>query len=350
VYTVRMLVDEYKAARTDIKPATLIHLTQASRALIEIFGADHPVAAITEADAENFYRKLLDKKLAFNTARRRTGRAKQYFAYAVRKRIIPSNPFNGVKTSTYGNPKRQVYVSVETIQAVLDACPTAEWRLIVALARFGGLRTPSEHLRLTLGDIHWDRDRFTVHSEKTEHIEGKDVRHVPIFPELKPYLEDAFAMAQPGQVHLITRNRCDDGAKDGKKANWRTTFLKIIARAGVKPWVKLFQNLRSSCQTDLANRFPGHVVCEWMGNSEAVAQEHYLQVTDEHFKLATDPKTGSLSGSHWSGLGGTGRNTGQSDPRGKPENSGAVHSGLVLSSCTSGPGGTRTRTPCGTGF
>ena len=28
------------------------------------------------------------------------------------------------------------------------------------------------------------------------------------------------------------------------------------------------------------------MVCEWIGNSEAVARKHYLQVTDEHFKAA----------------------------------------------------------------
>ena len=27
-----------------------------------------------------------------------------------------------------------------------------------------------------------------------------------------------------------------------------------------------------------------HVVCAWIGNSEAVAREHYLQVTDAHFE------------------------------------------------------------------
>ena len=30
-----------------------------------------------------------------------------------------------------------------------------------------------------------------------------------------------------------------------------------------------------------------HVVCEWIGNSQAVAAKHYLQVTDEHFLQAS---------------------------------------------------------------
>ena len=30
-----------------------------------------------------------------------------------------------------------------------------------------------------------------------------------------------------------------------------------------------------------------HVVCQWIGNSAAVAAKHYLQVTDEHFLQAS---------------------------------------------------------------
>jgi hypothetical protein len=29
-----------------------------------------------------------------------------------------------------------------------------------------------------------------------------------------------------------------------------------------------------------------HVVCAWIGNSQAVAAKHYLQTTDEHFEKA----------------------------------------------------------------
>mgnify|MGYP007037409822 CR=1 FL=1 len=32
--------------------------------------------------------------------------------------------------------------------------------------------------------------------------------------------------------------------------------------------------------------YPAHVVCQWIGNSEAAARKHYLQVTDAHFEKA----------------------------------------------------------------
>jgi integrase len=296
IVTVGSLVDEYLKARSDVKKGTHINLDQAGRALVAYFGTQKLITEVTEADAEDFSRHL-HSQVAHNTARRRCGRAKQFFGYAIKKRLLSANPFNGIKTATGGNTERQEYISVETIQAVIDAAPSAEWRLIIALSRFGGLRCPSEHLGLTWADVRWDTGRFTVRSPKTEHIEGKAERIVPIFPELRPYLEDAYKLACDAagrtgeqQTHVITRNRCDSGMSNGITTNWRTQFERIIRKASVKQWPRLFHNLRLSCQTDLANRFPGHVVCEWLGNSMAVAREHYLQITEAHYLAATVPK------------------------------------------------------------
>ena len=104
---------------------------------------------------------------------------------------------------------------------------------------------------------------------------------MPIFPELYPYLREAFEAAEPGTVNLITRYR-------ESNVNLRTQLLRIIGRAGLSPWPKLFQNLRSTRETELVERFPVHVVTAWLGNSPDVARKHYLQLTDAHFERATE--------------------------------------------------------------
>ena len=101
-----------------------------------------------------------------------------------------------------------------------------------------------------------------------------------MFPELRPYLEEVWEQAEPGTEWVITRYRGDD-------TNLRTQLQKIIKRAGLTPWPKLWQNLRSTRQTELAETYPMHVVCQWIGNSQAVAAKHYLQVTDEHYLQAS---------------------------------------------------------------
>ncbi len=133
---------------------------------------------------------------------------------------------------------------------------------------------------MTIGDLDWERERFRVDSPKT------GVRWVPIFPELRPHLEAALEVApiKTGSARVITR--CRD-----TKANLRTHLLRIIKKAGVEAWPKLFHNLRATRQTELEEQFPGHVVCKWLGNSQRVADKHYLQVTDEHFRKATQNAT-----------------------------------------------------------
>jgi hypothetical protein len=51
---------------------------------------------------------------------------------------------------------------------------------------------------------------------------------------------------------------------------------------------QMFHNLRSTRQTELTEQFPSHVVCDWLGNSEDIAQKHYLQTTDQHFQRALE--------------------------------------------------------------
>jgi hypothetical protein len=69
-------------------------------------------------------------------------------------------------------------------------------------------------------------------------------------------------------------------------ANPRTSFEKIVRRAGLTPWPRLFHNLRASRETELVGRFPIQTVTAWLGNTPSVAMKHYLMTTDGHFDAA----------------------------------------------------------------
>ena len=214
-----------------------------------------------------------------NSVRRNLGRGRQFFEAAIRKRLIEKNPFAHIRGVTVkGNAERFRFVTLAEIKRVIDAAPDAQWRLIIALARFGGVRTPSETLALKWSDVDWEHQRIRIPSSKTEHC-GKASREIPLFPELEPYLRDAFELAAEGSEYVVTRYR--DASQ-----NLRTKMLKIIRRAGMEPWERVFQNLRASRQTELAKTYPAHVVCSWMGNTKDVANEHYLHMTDADFQRA----------------------------------------------------------------
>jgi integrase len=277
--TLATFIDSYIAMRTDVKPRTRDLYEQTRRSLLEFFDANQDITKITPGDADAWQLHLKEQGLAQNTIRRRCGRAKQFLKAAVRQKLIEENPFADLKSLVVGNPERFYFITPTEAEQVIEACPDAEWRLIFALSRYGGLRCPSEHLSLKWSDVNWEHGRILVNSPKTEHLAGGESRLVPMFPELRPYPEKAFEQATPGSEFVITRYRDAD-------KNLRTQLHRIIYRAGLKPWPKVFQNLRSTRETELAEQFPLHVVCKWIGNSQPVAAKHYLQVTSEHFERA----------------------------------------------------------------
>ncbi len=131
--------------------------------------------------------------------------------------------------------------------------------------------------------MNWEQGWLFVRSPKTEHHPGGKSRLVSLFPELRPHLLEAFTTAEPGAEFVIAKHR-------RRGMNLRTYLLKMLAKAGVKPWPKLFRNMRSSRRTELCERWPEHVVCAWIGNSRRIAREHYLQVRDEDFLRASEPE------------------------------------------------------------
>ncbi|MBI1311365.1 tyrosine-type recombinase/integrase [bacterium] len=294
--TLGEFLDDYVDKRTDVKKGTLTFYGHTKRNLIAYFGSDKPLAEITEGDADDFRRFLKREKLSDATVNRRSGLAKTFFRAAVRHRLIAVNPFQDLKATSKANDKRQRFIDRETVDRIIKAAPDAEWRLIIALARYGGLRIPSEALSLRWCDVDHERQRIRITSPKTEHHEGRDSREIPIFPELVEPLRDAWEQSDHGNPsdYVISRHRpasVIDSAGNWRNANLRTPFQKIIRKAGIEPWPKLFQNLRSTRETELAGEHPLHIVCAWIGNTERIAAKHYLQVTDEHFAAATKSAT-----------------------------------------------------------
>ena len=72
------------------------------------------------------------------------------------------------------------------------------------------------------------------------------------------------------------------------EANLRTTFGKIIDRAGLTRWPKPFIALRASRRTELerSKRFANHVLNDWFGHTGAVAETFYLQTTEDDYSEA----------------------------------------------------------------
>jgi len=232
--------------------------------------------------------------LADTTINKRLEFARMFFAHAQRMGLIQGNPFGFVKHRAGDPSGRRVYVSVEDTLRLIENAPNVWWRLLIALARFGGLRIPSEAFSLRWADVDWADGRIAVSSPKTA-SKGKPYRVIPMFPLLKPYLEEAWDATLPGAEYVFPEEyrRRAQGPAGWINCNLRTTFEKIIRRAGLKPWPRLWHNLRASCESDLAQAFPLAVVTKWLGNTPSIALRHYVDPTDAAYQVALQwrPKT-----------------------------------------------------------
>ena len=319
IVTLSALMEAFFAA-VSVKAASLVRMKQARANLESHFKPTRNVATITDADAED-WRTAFRAKYSQATTSRTVRYARQFFIWGIKRQLVKSNPFASVKAGTQSNASRSATIDRATIRKVIEAAPDHEWRLLIALGRFAGLRTPSESLLLRWSDIDWVNRTMNVRSPKTEHHEGKAERLVPIDAELLPYLRDSFDLATNRADAVITLYRVG--------ANINPQFHRIIKRSGVAAWPRAWHNLRASRQNELSRLHPGHVVCAWMGNSRTIADEHYNVVTADDVAKATSwvqsgVQSGSSSGSSQTN---PGRSASVQNVSQVPVNSTLTHSG-----------------------
>jgi integrase len=284
--TIQGFITEYIATRTDAQANTRRNWKNTLAAMTKYFGENRGMRTITASDADDWRQAMVNKGVAEATISKWIVHAKFFYKKAMRKKLVSSNPFTDVVAGSQANPARLRFIDRATIETVLESCPSQEWKAIIALSRFGGLRCPSETLALKWTDVNWADGRILVTSSKGKR-HGKGERVVPLFPELEKILREAFEAAPDGTVFVVPSYQ-----SEGDK-NLRTQFLRILRKAGVASWPRLFHNLRASRETELADKFPLQAVTAWMGNTPAVAAKHYLQVTENHFAMALTTETGS---------------------------------------------------------
>ena len=283
--TILAYMRAYIESRCDWKKPA--NYKQAVDKLEGYLGRDIPFASLEKGEVERWHRWMIHKlDLSPNTAGQNVKRCRQIMNAAIDDGVVGKNPFAKVKIDLSSDKTKNRYIDHATAIALLDACPDQEWRALFALCRWGGLRNPSETLRLRWSDINWDRNRFKVHASKTERY-GKGERIVPLFPELRSELSELFSIVQPG-VECSADAFVIQSYRD-TEANLRKAIHRIADVASVQRWPKPFMALRASRRTELegTGRFPNHVLNEWFGHSGAVAQEHYLQVTESDYERAS---------------------------------------------------------------
>lgn len=278
--TLGAFVDWYLAEQNYTAKSTASRWAGIRRRLVAQWPEHWPLDEITPGDCDRFAATLRSSARSSH-AGKILADCRQLFRAAERHRLIDSNPWAEIDCSQKHDRARESYVP-PAVALDLIAAADPQMAAVIALARFGGLRIPSEPLAVELAGIDWAGGRFTVPACKTA------ARQIPLFPELRPALAHLAELAPDGATYLIWERR------DSANKTWRKFLLRLIENAGLEPWPKLWQNMRASCRTDLEERFPAFVVDAWLGHSSAVGRKHYTRVHDQHFTAAACSTPGGV--------------------------------------------------------
>ncbi len=179
---------------------------------------------------------------------------------AVPAGLIPCNPAANIAAADPPIPARLVYVTPEqALQAAEEL--KGEYRLAFLLARFCGLRVPSELNGLRWANVDLATNVLLVYAPKTARR-----RAVPLLPVVANALTQQFARCPTGQETVFGRER--------KLPVLRRAVEPAILCAGLAPWEKLFQNLRASFATDCVRNLPAHSAATILGHGQAVAAKN----------------------------------------------------------------------------
>ena len=265
----------------ELKPESLRKLKQTQTKLLDFFDGDVPLRMITTQQASEWRQHLRALGLSEAAVKTHCGNAKSIIREATRRKLIEESQFvhlpSGATASRYNR-----YVTPDEIERVIEACPNAEWKLLFGLARYAGLRIPSESHGLSWADVDFNRARLTVHSPKTERHPGHEQRIIPITPRLMELLQGRFDACEEGEEILVSVGGSGGGTTRPAR--------RIIKRASVEPWQKLWLTLRKSCEKEWAMTLPQYAVSKWLGHSIEVSGRHYANdVPDELYEKAAAP-------------------------------------------------------------
>ena len=275
-------MEMFMGSRAGLKPESKRKLEQTRTKLEACFGKDRPLQQISAEDASRWRAGLGKHGLSEAAVKTHTGNAKTMFKELVHREVLLRSPFahlQGGVTPT----KNSRYVTPEEIEAVIAAAPDAEWRLLIGLARYAGLRTPSETSLLTWDDIDWEAGLMRVRSPKTERHAGHEQRTVPIVPRLMELIRERRAECDDEDDQLVTIQ-----SAGGR----RRKMVAMIEAAGVEPWDQTWQTLRRSREVEWMNEgIAPYLVCKWLGHTLSVSARHYtIAVPDEVLSKVTGRK------------------------------------------------------------
>ncbi|WP_062308651.1 tyrosine-type recombinase/integrase [Polynucleobacter sinensis] len=227
-----------------------------------------------DADGRDIH-KAKGKTLSPATINRYSASIGGLFTWCIKKRLTPKgyeNPCKGIESRPENNEVVR-FLSESERTALLNACRASTWDklyLLVMVALTTGARR-GELLRLTWGDIDFERQIASVHQTK-----NGDKKNLPLIPSVIDEL-NKFKTSNPQELVFASKRRPDSAF------SFVDIWYKTLKMANIKNF--RFHDLRHTCASMLAQNG-----CTLLEIGEVLGHRQ-LNVTKRYSHLCSDHKT-----------------------------------------------------------
>ncbi|QDV22880.1 tyrosine-type recombinase/integrase [Aureliella helgolandensis] len=215
-----------------------------------------------------------------NTRAKHAKQLKTFLRWARRQRWVDDLE---IRSSSAIGVGKKSFIEVGAFDSLLSHFHDPEMRAALALARWTGMRVPSELLTLQRSHIDWESLRITIVDSKRSKRAARAppvLRETPMFPELVPLLEAVWPLGEHPTDPLLPGIVAMGGRTFAKRCRAARDSLGLC-------WPRLFTSLRATRRTELIARFDASTVSEWIGHSPEVSRRNYTVVADETWREAT---------------------------------------------------------------
>ena len=295
---------EFQAGR-DVKESTQDNENRAFDLLEAYLKVDKDVRNITLLDAERFSKWLPKQrligtgKLLASTVSGHLRKINGLFNYMVKAKLIVENPFDDINTPMNRDKSKDYYVTIHEADDYIESVDHPQWKAIIAIARYCGVRGPSDLLYMQRKHVDFDKQQVTFPSVKNGN------RVCPLFPQVAEHFRYLCDRENTPSRYLFKDAEQGD---HGKKGNWEAVRasgkLKLLNLretpnsayqrvTGNNPIPRFFKNCRATRVTELIKieGFSQHSVCEWIGHTEQISNQHYLMMMEEDHVKAVSSNT-----------------------------------------------------------
>lgn len=266
--TLRQLVDEF-VAKKEKEVATLTYgdWERVGDLLVETLG-DAPVSEVDEDVTRDARHKIADV-FACSTLDKRLSSFKAFFEFGVSEGYIRTNPMDWHLGKTADGAEK-TYVTESQIEDLIKVAPSEEWKRLLAISRYCGIRVPSEFRQMKWSHVDRENKWITIFSPKTRNHSRGEKRRCPFFRELQPHLVQPFDAKLGDYVFpMLRRNK-----------SMYQPLHSMMQMLGREPWPRFFNSNRSSRITDLLKVASITNVARWVGNSPKVILQNYAEALD----------------------------------------------------------------------